>query len=334
MTAEITNLTDETRNENAERATSVSGGRSSRRRGVAAPVAVGLAAAASVAAAAATWYRGRPRSAGIGQARPEEVPAAVTTPAVRAAAADVAPVPRERGTGAARLTVVKRITPALIAVLAVFSVGAGFGFVVVPDLIQRIQQPPTTAAPSAVPTDPLAEPSRLIPMSSAGEERSGRCTADGVCSGQLLTMELGGDGPWVVTQVGFRPLELVPGRRVTRVRWELHSMDGGVVQFPQTADTSGHNIAVVHLRPTGNEYRTWWVTAIVEASVPAPDAVRTGLGPFEAYGYPAPRSGEAEFPTRATPAAVRWPVAPFTVSRITILPGSKAAPDTAPPGRP
>lgn len=74
------------------------------------------------------------------------------------------------------------------------------------------------------------------------------------------------------------------------------------------------------------------ITAVVEASIPALGAVPTGLGPFEAYGYP-DRSDEAEFLTKATVNAVRWLVTPPTVSRIESIPGRHTE-DSAAPERP
>lgn len=170
--------------------------------------------------------------------------------------------------------------------------------------------PASPAQPADPPPGTQQSGGELIPMIGGHELSGGMCTDHGPCSDHVFAMELGGDGPWVVTTLGFRPLELVPGRRVTRMRWELHNTGGGVVQFPQTAGNGvEHNIALVHLAPTaGDEYRAWRIIAVVEASVPAPYAVRTGLRPFEAYGHPAAaRSGEEEFPTRAAPAVAVWP---------------------------
>ncbi|MCA2338412.1 hypothetical protein JF776_23475 [Mycobacterium avium] len=183
------------------------------------------------------------------------------------------------------------------------------------DLPPRVVAP-APAQPPATPVDPLIEHDTLIPMSGSGE--SGRaCTADRVlCTGAVFTMNLGGDGPWVVTRVGYRPLEVLPGRRVTRLRWELQDTDqfpGRARVFTQTDDAPGDGtITYAHL--PGESTRTMRITAVVEASIPAPDAVRTHLPPFNAYGYPE-LSGGADFPTRSTPAAITWPTAPSGSSR-------------------
>lgn len=113
--------------------------------------------------------------------------------------------------------------------------------------------PPAKLADLMPRTDPmpLADRSTLIPMSEGGES-SGRCTADGVCTGQVFTMDLGGDGPWVVTGVGYRPLEVLPGRRVTRIRWELRDTDlrsdRDTVAFTQTSDAPDPDLLVTYAR--------------------------------------------------------------------------------------
>lgn len=194
----------------------------------------------------------------------------------------------------------------------------------------------TPAAPSAKPADPMpaeADPmmkrSMLIPISE-GDAIAGSCTADGVCTDKVFTMKLGGGGPWVVTRVGYRPLEILPGRRVTRLRWELRDTDMrsdlGTVVFTQSGEVPDPDGLVTYDEPLrGGAYRAMRITAVVEASIPAPGAVRTGLGPFEVYGYPGSSSDEAEFPTKAPVDAVTWSVDPFTVSRIAIVPGPQAA---------
>ncbi|WP_232530531.1 hypothetical protein [Mycobacterium intracellulare] len=176
---------------------------------------------------------------------------------------------------------------------------------------------------------PLIERSTRIPMSDGGES-TGRCTADGVCTGHVFNMDLGGDSPWVVTGVGYRPLEILPGRRVTRLRWELRDTelrsDRDTVAFTQTSDAPDPDMSVTYARVRVDGLRAMRITAVVEASIPAPGAVATGLGPFEVYGYTVnSSSGDAEFPTRATVDDVRWRVAPFTVSPIAIVPGLQAA---------
>lgn len=121
---------------------------------------------------------------------------------------------------------------------------------------------PTTSAAPAFP------PAQMIPAAMGAD----MCRDD--CVGQRFTMEFG--KPWLVSQVGFRPLELVPGRRVTRVRWELldpeRKTDGGAYSFTQNEDSgAGHNIALSHLGD-GSGYRTLEIVAVVETTVPAPGA--------------------------------------------------------------
>lgn len=149
---------------------------------------------------------------------------------------------------------------------------------------------PTPAYTAALP-EPKIEHSARIPMSEGGES-SGRCTADGVCTGQVFTMDLGGDGPWVVTSVGYRPLEVLPGRRVTRLRWQLRDTDHlrsdrDTVEFTQTFDAPDPDMLVTYARVGVDGHRAIQIRAVVEASIPAPGAVSAGLGPFEVQGYPA-----------------------------------------------
>lgn len=151
--------------------------------------------------------------------------------------------------------------------------------------------PASTAALSL--PEPQIERSARIPMSEGGES-SGRCTADGVCSGQMFAMDLGGDGPWVVTSVGYRPLEVLPGRRVTRLRWQLVDTDHlrpgrDTVEFTQTSNAPDPDMLVSYARVRVDGHRAMRIRAVVEASIPAPGAVPAGLGPFEVQGYPARR---------------------------------------------
>ncbi|WP_245008815.1 hypothetical protein [Mycolicibacterium farcinogenes] len=145
-----------------------------------------------------------------------------------------------------------------------------------------------TPAYTATLPEPQGQRSALIPMSEGGES-SGRCTAGGVCSGEVFAMDLGSDGPWVVTSVGYRPLEVLPGRRVTRLRWELRDTDvrsdRDTVEFTQTSDAPKPGMEVTFARVRVDGRRVMRIRAVVEASLPAPGAVRTGLGPFEVYGY-------------------------------------------------
>lgn len=203
-----------------------------------------------------------------------------------------------------------------------------------------ISPPPAKLADPMPKTDPmpLIERSTRIPMSDGGES-TGRCTADGVCTGHVFNMDLGGDSPWVVTGVGYRPLEILPGRRVTRLRWELRDTelrsDRDTVAFTQTSDAPDPDMSVTYARVRVDGLRAMRITAVVEASIPAPGAVAKGLGPFEVYGYTVnSSSGDAEFPTRATVDDVRWRVAPFTVSPIAIVPGLQAAQDSGGPEGP
>lgn len=155
-----------------------------------------------------------------------------------------------------------------------------------------------TSTPASTATLSLPEPhierSARIPMSEGGES-SGHCTADGVCSGQMFAMDLGGDGPWVVTSVGYRPLEVLPGRRVTRLRWQLVDTDHlrpgrDTVEFTQTSNASDPDMLVSYARVRVDGHRATRIRAVVEASMPAPGAVPAGLGPFEVQGYPGKQS--------------------------------------------
>ena len=112
---------------------------------------------------------------------------------------------------------IRRSAGILTLVVGLVVVAVAVGALTTPD--PGVRTPAYTAASPA----PQSERATRIPMSEGGES-SGRCTADGVC-GEVFTMDLGGDGPWVVTGVGYRPLEVLPGRRVTRLRWELHDTD-------------------------------------------------------------------------------------------------------------
>ena len=151
--------------------------------------------------------------------------------------------------------------------------------------------------------------SRPIPM-NWGDESFADCPAEGPCSGQMFTLNLGGDGPWMVTEVSYRPFEILPDRRVTRVRWEFHvlgqSEGRDTVSRSLAQDASNPDAMLTHLHLGREGYRAMRITAVVEASIPVWfGEVRTYLGPFHASGYQ-PFSGEAEFPARVTPGAVTW----------------------------
>lgn len=151
---------------------------------------------------------------------------------------------------------------------------------------------PWAAPVPAMPSPPEQSPAQLIPAAQGGEACLDDCVS---AAGQRFTLDFG--KPWLVTQLGFRPLELVPGRRVTRVRWELrdpgHKAEGGAFRFTQTEDAGdGHSIALLHLDGAAG-YRTWEITAVVEATVAAPDARlsdSSARSPLVAYGYPAENS--------------------------------------------
>ncbi len=107
-----------------------------------------------------------------------------------------------------------------------------------------------------------------------------------VCPGERFDLFFG--NRWLVTQVGFRPLELIPGRRVTKLRWELNDPDRTV--FLQDADASAEGYGTWSLSLGQRGYRTTGVTAIVLDTVPAPGAGPSASpadqSPLAAYGNP------------------------------------------------
>ncbi|WP_162625531.1 hypothetical protein [Mycolicibacterium llatzerense] len=121
-------------------------------------------------------------------------------------------------------------------------------------------------------------PAQLIPAAQ-GEE-----PCRDTCAGQRFDLVFG--RPWLVTQVGFRPLELIPGRRVTKLRWELNDPDRTV--FLQGADDPAGGYALWSLALGERSYRTTSITATVLDTVPAPDARPSaspaGRSPLVAYG--------------------------------------------------
>ncbi|SKQ85072.1 Uncharacterised protein [Mycobacteroides abscessus subsp. massiliense] len=273
------------------------------------PVAIGLGAAVAGSATAA-WHRHSSRTEKPGGLIHRDAPGpnenqpipmvAATSPAVL----DLKHVVTQRPA----LTVV--VTAVIVAALTT----AVVMFATAPGLHDSTPTAPSITMPPAKPTDPVIARSARIPMSQ-GAESSGYCTAHGACTGDVFTMDLAGHGPWMVTRVGYRPGDILPGRRVTHLRWELRDTDQrsdrDTVAFDQIGDA--HDADVIYVRLRGQGHRAMRITAVVEASVPDEAAVRTGLGPFEVYGYPIPAnsSGETEFPTT-----------PFTLSRIEMIPGT------------
>ena len=173
---------------------------------------------------------------------------------------------------------------AVTAVVVAVATVAGTVLVTAPgaDESTSIAPPRSTSMPHAGPVDLLIEPSSLVPMHGI-EAVAGSCTADGVCTSRQFTMELEGNSSWQVTGVGFRPLEVIPGRRVTRLRWELHGRDT-VVFFQDEDSADEHAITYTPVGGAGSRARR--ITAVVEASLPASGAALTYLPPFSVYGFP------------------------------------------------
>lgn len=178
----------------------------------------------------------------------------------------------------------------------------------------------------AKPSPPEDSPAQLIPAAESGEVMCPGCH-----TGQRFTLEF--YSPWLVTQVGFRPLELVPGQRVTKVRWELHDpgrrTEGGALIFTQTEDAGdGHYIALSPLDGRAG-FRTWRITAIVEATVADPEARQadsSARSPLAAYGHLA-EDASLDAGDHSRPAAVLQPDAltvafrhPMTLTRILLTP--------------
>lgn len=164
--------------------------------------------------------------------------------------------------------------PGLTLAVAVYVVATLTAPVVILD---TLADRPSHAAPQPSRTSPrgagefqaqeFGSPAQLIP---AAVDSGAACGQD--CGGQRFTMVFG--EPWQVTGLGFRPLQLISGRRVTKVRWELN--DPGRNILPQsTDDGQGDVLSLVSL---GRDafgrygYRTLSVTAVVLDSVPAPEA--------------------------------------------------------------
>lgn len=264
------------------------------RRHWAIPVAIGLAAAAAGSTTAA-WLRHRQRTERPGEPIHGD----------RSGPTENQSIPMGAATSPAVLDLKRAVTqrPALAVVVTAVVVAVFTAAVVMaataPGPHDSTPTAPSITMPPAEPADPLIE---RIPISE-GAESSGYCTADGVCTGEVFTLDLAGRGPWMITRVGFRPGEILPGRLVTHLRWELRDTDRrsdrDTVAIDQTGDALDADVIYAHLR--GEGHRAMRITAVVKASIPADDAGRSGVGPFEVYGYPVPpnSSGETVFP--ATP---------------------------------
>lgn len=171
------------------------------------------------------------------------------------------------------------ITAVVVAVLTAAAVVLTIGSVQPTNASQ-----PSRLAPTLIEPKSDAQPHlQLIPAASSAEA----CRDCPDKTGQRFTLEF--SGPWMVSQVGFRPLELVPGRRVTKLRWELNSAGRDTSSFSQTEDSpgDGHDLTWTHLR---GGVRTWEVSAIVEEAIPADNArlaASSASAPLVAYGSPA-----------------------------------------------
>ena len=291
------------------------------------PVAIGLAATLAGSATTA-WYRHRAHTADFGHVeasepthedRPEPNSQPTLAGANRAVLDLKHAVTQRPGLALATTAIVAAVLTAAAIILPTIT-PPGAGESVAAPRAHIVDMPPPAKDADPIPMIYRDAP---IPMMSDGRETAGSCTADGVCTGKVLTIEFGGDRPWMVTRVAYRPLEFLPGRRVTRLRWELHDVDQrsgrDTVVFSQTDDSPA---AFTSDGLAGQSHGATRITAVVEASVPAPGAVRTYYAPFEAYGYPVRNSGEADFPTRSTVDTVTWPT-PLALSRITIIPGDE-----------
>lgn len=284
------------------------------------PVAIGLAATLAGSATTA-WYRHRAHTADsvrIDASEPthRDCPEPNSQPTLAGADRNVldlkhAVTQRPGPALAATAIVAVVLTAAAIILPTITPPGAGESVAAPPARVVDMPPPAKDADPM-----PMIYRDAPIAMMSEGGETAGSCTADGACTGKVLTIEFGGDRPWMVTRVAYRPLEFLPGRRVTRLRWELHDVDQrsgrDTVVFSQTDDSPA---AFTSDGLSGQSHGATRITAVVEASVPAPGAVRTYYAPFEAYGYPVRDRGEADLPTRSTVDAV--------LSRIAIIPGDE-----------
>ncbi len=172
------------------------------------------------------------------------------------------------------------ITAVVVAVLTAATVVLTIGSVQPMNVSQ-----PAHVAPALIEPKPNTQPrQQRIPAASSAEV----CRDCPDKTGQRFTLEF--SGPWMVTQVGFRPLELVPGRRVTKLRWELNSAGRDTSSISQTEDSpgDGHDLTWTQLR---GPVRTWEVSAVVEESIPADNARLADSSvspPLVAYGSPAP----------------------------------------------
>lgn len=191
------------------------------------------------------------------------------------------------------------VVAVVTAVIVIFAVTPAPDDTMVADLSRGAPLPvlpaPTIQPPISVSDSVFAPAARRIPAAESGEACRDDCPGK---AGLRFTLDFG--EPWFVTHVEYRPLELVPGRRVTKLRWELHDAERTV--FPHYEDSAdGDGIFRAHLRSDG--HRTRRITAIVEeteATVPEPDAAKAtfmGRSPLAAYGYPAPGPDE-EYRTR------------------------------------
>lgn len=172
------------------------------------------------------------------------------------------------------------ITAVVVAVLTAATVVLTIGSVQPTNVSQ-----PAHVTPALIEPKPNTQPrQQRIPAASSAEA----CRDCPDKTGQRFTLEF--SGPWMVTQVGFRPLELVPGRRVTKLRWELNSAGRDTSSISQTEDSpgDGHDLTWTQLR---GPVRTWEVSAVVEESIPADNARLADSSvspPLVAYGSPAP----------------------------------------------
>ncbi|MUL61214.1 hypothetical protein B5P44_01270 [Mycobacterium sp. CBMA 213] len=180
----------------------------------------------------------------------------------------------------------------MAAAVAALVVVLGVSSIVMFETLSNRQSHMTEAGPAGTPAAlhrALAyaantPPAQLIPAAQGEEPRR-----DWQLDGQRFEMVFG--KPWLVTQVGFRPLELVPGRRVTKLRWELNDPDRTV--FLQDADAAAGGNVIWTLYLGEGSYRTTGITATVLDTVPAPDASPSASpadrSPLVAYGN---RNGE------------------------------------------
>lgn len=267
-----------------------------RRVTVAAPMTV-LAAAAGITGYAVACLRQQrrhmPHTLAGGDERisapPGLPPSPVTSPADTGTHHGTDPSPPVAGHLERAIARRPRLAIAATAlIVAVVTATVGTLFLTPPEPRNPIADTPHRVAPlpeTPAPTDPLL--AQLIPAAESGEACRDDC---GDRTGQRFTLEF--FAPWVVTEVGFRSLDLVPGRRVTKLRWELN--DPELTVFPQYEDsTDGHHLSLAHLR---DGYRTRRITAVVEATVADSRAVlatSSARPPLVAYGHPADSAADA-----------------------------------------